>query len=140
MKTFILLAIVAFSLESVQGKSHTIEQRAQWDKLYPKLNEKMARMEEILNFVDRFIGSGEFKKKMLVQLLEFKHLAQTSTKLVPNYLEAKDREPFVKALEEVSSVGQQLYNAIDNGAHKEARLLFLKLDKLRRKGHSKWAN
>jgi len=119
--------------------AHTPKQIKEWEKLYPKLNSKMARMEELLNFIDRFLGDEEFKSNVLDKTSEFIYLTRSSKKVLPDYLLDSDKDPFTKALEETASTGEKLYLAIKNDQETEAKSLFLKLDKLRRKGHAKWA-
>lgn len=133
----ILLLLSTFALSQVQEINE--EQQAEWQRLYPKLNSKMARMEEILNYVDRFRENQEFKKEVLTNITEFIFLAQQAQKNIPDYLSEEDQKPYKHALIKTASLGSSLFTAVDKSNFKQSKQLFLALDKLRRKSHAAWA-
>jgi len=136
---FSLHLTAASPLDTEYKAEHTKKQKEEWEKLYPKLNSKMARMEELLNYVDRFLGNDEFKNEVLLKIAEFIYHTESSQKHIPAYLLKKDKAPFTKALQTTAKTGKDLYLAVAKENQTEAKSLYLKLDKLRRKSHSKWA-
>jgi len=133
-----IIFIAAFS-PLVIAAPPTAEQKEEWEKLYPKLNSKMARMEELLNFIDRFLGDEEFKNEVLNKISELIYHTNSSKNSLPSYLLEEENRPFTKALTQTAETCKKLYKAIQLNDEKKAKELFLKLDKLRRNSHSKWA-
>ena len=117
----------------------TEEQKREWQKLYPKLNSKMARMEELLNYADRFLGDEDFKLNVLLGLTEFIFLTQQSQSSLPSYLLEGDKKVYLSALKKTEALGHDLYEAVKLSDIDKAREIFSKLDKVRRKSHAKWA-
>ena len=138
-RAFVHLFLILFLSLTLSAQTVTQKQIHEWQKLYPKLNSKMARMEEILNYIDRFLGNNEFKNEILEKAAEFSFLAQQSTKNTPSYLTKEDQKLFVNALNTTHELGNKLYHAVKSNNNREAKDLFSKLDTLRRNSHSKWA-
>jgi len=138
-RAFTFLCFILFVPLTLSAQTASKKQKQEWQKLYPKLNSKMARMEEILNYIDRFLGNDNFKPDMLEKTIEFSFLANQSTKNIPEYIPEEERNLFIKALEDTHESGIKLYQAVKENNHKEAKKIFLQLDKIRRKSHSKWA-
>lgn len=134
--------VIAFSLiifsVTLQAEIPSEKQIEEWQRLYPKLNFKMARMEELLNYIDRFLGDAEFKKPMLSKAVEFTYLAEASLLNIPKELPKEQIEPFKKALIKVSKLGRDLHLAIQEDRIKDVQQCFKKLDEIRRKSHSDW--
>ena len=131
-KIFLFLSFLFLFSVSGPAQVATDQEKKEWQRLYPKLNSKMARMEEILNYIDRFLGDNSFRKSSLKKCIEFSFLAKKATENIPK------SEHFLKALEETHSLGNKLYEALEKSDHKKTRELLLELDKIRRISHAKW--
>jgi hypothetical protein len=138
-KRFFLFLSLLFLL-SVSGPAQvaTDQEKKEWQRLYPKLNSKMARMEEILNYIDRFLEDESFTKSRLKKCIEFSFLAKKAAENIPDYITKPRSKQFSKALEETHSLGNKLYKALEKSDHKKTRELLLELEKIRRKSHAKW--
>lgn len=99
----------------------------------------MARMEEILNYIDRFFPSEEFHPELIEHALEFTFLSHKAANNLPAYLDADERLPFLLALKKTESLGNKLTQAIREKDQQKVTLLFKQLDTIRRKSHANWA-
>jgi len=139
--TKLVVSTILFSLlgNVTIAQEVSTAQKKELRKLYPKLNSKMARMEEILNYTDRFLGDKDFKMNVLTGLKEFVFLAKESKNDIPFYLPEKEVSSYKKAIDKTAKLGMQLYQAVKDSDQKSAKKYFNALDTLRRKSHSKWA-
>lgn len=138
-KIAIYICLISLSGNTIAAQETTAEQKKEWRKLYPKLNSKMARMEEILNFTDRFLDNEELKESVLIKLTEFIFLAQRSKNDIPFYLPKKEIPSYKNAIDKTAKLGTKLYHSIKNSDYKNAKKYLNSLDTLRRRSHSKWA-
>lgn len=133
-----VFSLFVWMILPIQADTPSADEIREWQRLYPKLNSKMARMEELLNYIDRFLGDAEFKAEMLKKSVEFTYLAKASTENIPKNLPKEDVVPFKKALMKTSMLGKCIHRAIQEGRTEDAKLLFKKLDSIRRKSHTDW--
>lgn len=138
-KIFTFLGLVLLLSASTSAQIATEKQKKEWQKLYPKLNSKMARMEEILNHIERFLGENEFKDATVEGALEFSFLAKKSSENIPQSLNEKQRKPYLKALKATHELGIKLHNSLKKDDYKKAKEILLQLEKIRRNSHTKWA-
>ncbi len=137
MKARILACLIALTAP-LCAVEPTPEQKAEWKRLYPKLNSKMARMEELVNYLERFLGSRDFTDEMLSRALELRFLTGASLDNLPAELPAAEHTAYKKALTSTKCLVQKLYTAIEKGEDKAATDLLKQLHTLRRKSHAKW--
>jgi len=137
MKARTLACLIAFTVQ-LCAVEPTPEQQAEWERLYPKLNSKMARMEELVNYLERFLGSRDFTDEMLSRVIELHFLTEASLDNLPVELPAAEHTAYKKALTSTKYLVQKLYIAIENGEDQTATDLLKKLHTLRRKSHAKW--
>ncbi len=116
----------------------TTEQAEEWDYLYPKLNSKMARMEQLMIRIERFLGSEDLKETSLGECVEFTHLARKSVGHAHEYLEGKKAEAFVAAFKEVARLGGQLHSLIKTNNTTQAKSVLTELGAIRRENHAKY--
>ena len=141
IRAFVFFIVLSTSLLYSEGVQlmHTEEQKETWRKLYSKLNSKMARMEEVLNYVERFMDEENFKEEVLLSLAEFTFLSNEALEQIPAYLDTEERPPYSNALKLTASYGGQLYLAIDQSNSQGADQALLSLRRIRRISHAKWA-
>ena len=111
----------------------------EWQRLYPKLNSKMARMEELLNYIERFLGDADFSAELLESATEFSYLAVESQKSIPDYLSEEDQKPYLEALQKTSKLGDDLYVAMKKSDYEEVRTILQSLAQVRKESHANWA-
>ncbi len=116
----------------------TAEQADEWDYLYPKLNSKMARMEQLLSRIERFLGSEDLQAASLSDCTEFIHLAKRSVEHTNEYLEGSKAQAFAGALTEVANLGRQLHICLKANNIPRAKEVLSELDNIRRQNHSKY--
>ena len=95
-KFFLFLSFLFLFSFSGPAQVATDKEKKEWQRLYPKLNSKMARMEEILNYIDRFLGDNSFRKSSLKKCIEFSFLAKKATENIPDYITKQKSEHFFK--------------------------------------------
>lgn len=137
IRAFVFFFLVLMILP-VQADFPSADQRKEWQRLYPKLNSKMARMEALLNYIDRFLENSEFKVEMLKKSVEFTYLAEAARLNVPKGFSKEESVLFKKALMKTSELGKCLHLAIQEDRTKEAKECYKKLDRIRRKSHADW--
>lgn len=137
--TFIASSLLVAESTQERITQPTLEQIAVWQRLYPKLNSKMARMEELLNYIERFLGNYEFKQELLNSSLEFSYLASVSGENLSKDLPFEQRKPFLAAIEETVATANKLYQSIQNSQQKLATQALKRLHKIRKQSHVKWA-
>ena len=108
------------------------------NELYPKMNSKMARMEELMNRIDRFLGMEEFKERIQDDCIEFTWLATQALGHSDEYKE--EPEAIATALQEVVSLGGELHSSIESDNISDAKLVLSKLDSIRRESHSSYVH
>jgi|GEM_PF-1843032 len=137
-RLLVVTTFVLLNVSCVAEKKPTAEQAQvkQWNDLYPKMNSKMARMEELMNRIDRFLGSDDFKEEILGNCTEFTWLAKQSVGHANEYREGKEAEAFAEALEEVARLGGELHSSIKTDNMSEAKSILSELGSVRLKSHS----
>lgn len=108
-------------------------------KLYSTLAGKMARMEQLLNAVDRFLGDVSFHDRLLADAREFHHLLVESRGLYPEKLRPEDKAGFDRTIDAAASTSERLMRAIRASDHEAAREALDELAKLRQRAHSKYS-
>lgn len=136
---FLIFISVVFYDVGVLAVEPENAQKEEWKKLYPKLNSKMARMEELLNRIDRFHGDVDFTDTSLAYAEEFSYLAKQAIHNIPGYLHEDQREPYIEQLLEIHKLGKALCRALQEKDDDKVRMIFSELDKVRQKSHAKWA-
>jgi len=137
MRAFVIMILLSVFSYSENVQEISVKQKEEWQKLYPKLNSKMARMEEILNAIERLNGDPDFTESLMQKALEFSYLAGASLKDIPDYLESEQLTSYKENLTKTEILGHKVYHAIDKG--KDLDKLLAQLDEIRRKSHAKWA-
>lgn len=126
-------------VSSVTAREPSDDQVKEWQRLYPKLNSKMARMEELLNYIERFLGVDSFRKEMLSRSLEFTYLTKQSGKNIPEYLSKEERKKYLLTIKKSTKLAESLYTFIDQSKWKKGKKILKDLHKIRKKSHAKWA-
>lgn len=96
MVWFSVLVVFYGYLSGEESQKPTACQITEWQKLYPKMASKMARMEEITNAIDRFIDDDSFKEQLLEYCMEFSWLAKKSTDHTLEYVDEDKSGAFNK--------------------------------------------
>ena len=99
----------------------------------------MARMEELLNYIERFLGDADFSAELLESATEFSYLAVESQKSIPDYLSEEDQKPYLEALQKTSKLGDDLYVAMKKSDYEEVRTILQSLAQVRKESHANWA-
>ncbi|MEM0896489.1 MAG: hypothetical protein AAGJ79_06350 [Verrucomicrobiota bacterium] len=104
-------------------------------ELYSTLAGKMARMEELLNGVDRFLGDPDFQERLVLDATEFRRLTLESRELFPEALIDEDKPGFREAIDRTVEVADGLIEALRENRKEEALAALEKLDRIRRDSH-----
>ena len=109
-------------------------------ELYSTLPGKMARMEELLNAIDRFLEFPDFQDRLITDAEEFHRLLIESRELYPAELLPKDQPMFDQAITETVVTSEQLLASIRANDDTAAREALDQLDKKRQKAHTRFSN
>ncbi len=134
------LSWVAVSLASGNHRRpETSAGEASGVQLYQTLAGKMARMEELLNRIDRFIGFEDMQEAIVQDAQEFVDLTLACQNLFPPELVKDDQAPYNAALTKTAELGDELRFHLKKQQWAEAQEVFGKLDAIRRKSHSQFS-
>lgn len=107
--------------------------------LYSTLPGKMARMEELLNGIERFLGDASFQKRLVADSNEFYGLLDQCRGMYPERLSIQDRPKFDKAIDETATNARKLIECIEKGDFASARDVLLRLGNQRQDAHSQFS-
>lgn len=107
--------------------------------LYASLAGKMARMEELLNAIERFLGDPDFQQRLLEDAQEFAQLVEESRLLFPDELEPEDQEGYVRAMDATLGHALELKSAITAENVETAQVALSKLHQVRKKSHARYS-
>jgi len=107
--------------------------------LYATLAGKMARIEELLNGIERFLGESDFQTRLLADVGELHQLLTESKGLYPDELEPKDQVGYDQAMGRAITSTQDLQTAIQAQNQDEALTAIESLHKIRRKAHARFS-
>lgn len=100
----------------------------------------MARMEELLNAIDRFLDEPEFRDRLLADAREFHTLLHDSKGLYPTEL-PKDEQPwFDQAIDETVATSVELLAALKESDSIAARQKLVALQKQRIAAHARFSH
>ncbi|MEM6692299.1 MAG: hypothetical protein AAF664_22910 [Planctomycetota bacterium] len=107
--------------------------------LYSSLTGKMARMEELLNAIDRFLDIPDFHDRVVADAQEFELLLTESRGLYPETLVEEDQPGFDKAIDETAITAEKLLSSIKANDAQAARDALRVLDKFRLRAHTRFS-
>lgn len=108
-------------------------------ELYSTLASKMARMEELLNAIDRLLGEPDFQDRLLADAKEFHQLLSESRGLYPEKLAPEDQQKFDQSIDRTAAVAKKLLHSIQANNNQAAREVLSQLGKQRRKAHTRFS-
>lgn len=108
-------------------------------ELYSTLPGKMARMEELLNAIDRFLDTPDFQDRLVVHAQEFHQLLTESRGLYPDELLPQDEHKFDQTIDQTAAISNKLLSALQASDNKAAREALHQLGRLRKKAHAELA-
>lgn len=107
--------------------------------LYSSLTGKMARMEELLNAIDRFLDIPDLHDRVLADAKEFDRLLAESRGLYPERLLTEDEPGFDKTIDRTGMISSKLLSSIQAGDNDAAREALRALDEYRLKAHTRFS-
>ncbi|MEM1225827.1 MAG: hypothetical protein AAGJ40_09015 [Planctomycetota bacterium] len=108
-------------------------------QLYSTLAGKMARMEEILNGIDRFLDEPDFQERLIGDVQEFQQLLMESRGLYPKRLSVQDNPAFDRTIDETVTLAEELHGLLRTQDETAAREVLRKLDRIRQEAHTKFS-
>ena len=108
-------------------------------QLYSTLPGKMARMEELLNAIDRFLDDPEFQDRLLADAKEFHQLVTESRGQYPEKLSLNDQSQFDHTIEQTAIVSKKLIDSLETNNVMAVREALEELDSLRQEGHTRFS-
>ncbi|MEM6689389.1 MAG: hypothetical protein AAF664_08190 [Planctomycetota bacterium] len=108
-------------------------------ELYSTLTGKMARMEELLNGIDRLIDFPDFHARLITDAQEFQRLLEESRGLYPENLSTDDENGFDRTIDQTSVTSSELVNALATQDVEAARTALLKLSQQRQMAHARYS-
>lgn len=147
----IVLAILAgFAvLRGVSEQTKTAEQNTSVASLetesddfemYSTLSGKMARMEELMNAIDRFLGDPDFASRIESDAKEFHQLLGDCRELFPEGLPDEQQDSYRDYVDRALEHSDRMQSALIAQNELEARKSLEALDTIRRKSHAKFSN
>lgn len=109
-------------------------------ELYSTLPGKMARMEELLNGIDRLLDQPGFRERLVADAKELHQLLIESRGLYPTDLSAHDRPRFDQAIDQTAAESLKLFESIRAEDSKTAREAIVRICEQRQEAHSKYSN
>ncbi|MEM9282380.1 MAG: hypothetical protein AAGA96_11165 [Verrucomicrobiota bacterium] len=106
--------------------------------MYGTLAGKMARMEELMNGIDRFLGDPDFASRLKLDAEEFHELLAGCRDLFPENLPAEERVAYQDYIDRALEHSNRLKSALDAQNESEAITSLEALDTIRRKSHAKF--
>jgi hypothetical protein len=108
-------------------------------ELYSTLAGKMARMEELLNAVDRFLDDPDFHDRLCADAEEFHQLLTESRGLYPKKLSGEDQPKFDDAADRTIVASKELLGSLRANNIKATREALNQLGEYRQKAHSEFS-
>ncbi len=107
--------------------------------LYQSLAGKMARMEELLNSIERFLGESGFEDRLQTEAKEFHQLLAESQTIYPEELAEKDRKGYRLAYQPTLEASARLKASLAKNDLLSAREAITELHRLRKKAHARYS-
>lgn len=108
-------------------------------ELYSTLAGKMARMEELLNAIDRFLDDPDFQDRLVEDAKEFHKLLSESRGRYPKGLTTQDQTEFDETIDQTLVAAANLLNCLQENKTQAARDALKELDKQRRQAHTRFS-
>lgn len=108
-------------------------------ELYSTLAGKMARMEELLNRIDRFLGDAAFRDRICSDAEEFYQLVNASRGLYPEKLDVQDHPKYDQAIDRTVAVSKELLTALRAENMEAAREALETIGRQRVKAHAEFS-
>ena len=108
-------------------------------ELYSTLKGKMARMEELLNAIDRFLDNPEFHERVCEDAREFHRLLAESRGLYPKKLVRPDQPKFDRTIDQTIATSRQLLDSLQASNGLAARKALKLLENQRQDAHAKFS-
>lgn len=109
------------------------------DPLSQTLAGKMARMEELLNAIERFLGDPNMHSRLLADAEEFHQLLAESRALYPEELDTEDQQGFSTAVDDTLQASSQLKEALVKRDSPLARTALEQLYRHRKDAHARYS-
>lgn len=107
--------------------------------LYSTLAGKMARMEELLNGIDRFLDDPDFQERVVSDSQEFHRLLTETRGVYPERLAAEDQLKFDAFIDDTAATSTQLIRDLQQGHREAARETLIRLDRQRQEAHTRFS-
>lgn len=107
--------------------------------LYSTLSGKMARLEELLNAIDRLLETPGLQQRVLRDAHEFHQLLQECRGLYPANLPVEDRGRYDLAIGQALALSHRLRDAIHADDARSARQAIAQIIRQREQAHSRYS-
>jgi len=136
----LFLSLLLLAACEKQAETVTIDEEPSFSfELYQSLAGKMARMEELLNSIERFLGSPDFQERLVSESEEFRQLVEESRLLFPEELSDEDERGYTGAMDRTLQWAVKLKRAITSQDLESANEALSELHRIRKKSHARFS-
>jgi len=128
-----------YAPSEIKTQSVLLDEQAADFELYSTLAGKMARMEELLGGIERFLDQPGFKKRLASDAEEFHQLLSECRGLYPEELLPQDQAGFDEAVNQTLATSSKLMSSIHANDIEAAEHAIQKLFQQRRKAHARFS-